>query len=699
MKATFAGFFEAVWGFEPFPWQARLAERVRVEGWPDVLDLPTGAGKTAALDVALFHLVADGGRTAPRRVVLVVDRRVVVDQVGARARRLLTALTRPEHPATREVAEVLRSMVGPGVPLLQPAVYGAALGETWKCLKRIALKGPLDLGIEALQPHLDALPDGGEALRVPAPEAPVLLPAYLDQWAQTQPRPYADPDVLLFLHGIPSDSREALPDVQVVWRADVTTADLDSASVDPDARERLVDLVAAAPPGSLEAMALPIWTFRRWLAGEGGLSPDDDVADVEGQRAPADDGVSEGRRVLVWRGRRDSAVIASPDVRPGWLVVVPASYGGIGPHGTFAPDATRGGEQILVVDDLGDAVQLIQRGRPTLRLDPRVHPRSIGGRFASLLPDLRDEDVDVRAALREALAAAREDVGDEAPDWLVGTLDALRNRHRFVRVDGVDAGPHGARWVALGRALDALAVRQALGEDVVVEPPSDATTDEDDGSFTGARAGLDAHLEGVAELAEEFGRRCGLPEGVVRSLRYAGRIHDVGKVDRRFQLWLHGGDEVAMSRSPVLAKSATRRQDAAARRMARARAGYPSLQRHELVTLEMAERSAALRARVEADGGDWDLVLHLVASHHGWCRPLAPAFALAEEDSEPVEWAVEGIPLTGSTAHGLARVESGVAARFWRLTRRYGWHELAWIEAVLRLADHRRSAREQGSGQ
>jgi len=228
--------------------------------------------------------------------------------------------------------------------------------------------------------------------------------------------------------------------------------------------------------------------------------------------------------------------------------------------------------------------------------------------------------------------------------------------------------------------------------------PTDATTDGDGGAFTGVSSELDEHLSGVATKARQFGNAACLPPSIVSALWWAGRIHDVGKVDRRFQLWLRNGDEVsAATADVVLAKSTTPKQDTTSRRLARERAGYPRGQRHELVSLDMAEGTAALRQRLEADGVDWDLVLHLVASHHGWCRPVAPPVKIPEEDVERVGWDVEGVRLSGTTGHRRGCMGSGVVDRFWRLVRRYGWHELAYLEAVLRLADHRRSAEEQES--
>ncbi|MHB1327495.1 MAG: type I-G CRISPR-associated helicase/endonuclease Cas3g, partial [Gemmatimonadales bacterium] len=112
---SFDDFFSAVYGSQPFPWQRRLAEHVVDEGWGKypLLDLPTGTGKTSTLDIAIYALACVPERM-PRRTVLVVDRRIVVDEGANRARSLLRVLTSAANGPVRAVADALRALSGAG---------------------------------------------------------------------------------------------------------------------------------------------------------------------------------------------------------------------------------------------------------------------------------------------------------------------------------------------------------------------------------------------------------------------------------------------------------------------------------------------------------------------------------------------------------------------------------------------------------
>jgi CRISPR-associated endonuclease/helicase Cas3 len=116
--------------------------------------------------------------------------------------------------------------------------------------------------------------------------------------------------------------------------------------------------------------------------------------------------------------------------------------------------------------------------------------------------------------------------------------------------------------------------------------------------------------------------------------------------------------------------------------------------RHELATVQLIDSNSDLLEQAHDPG----LVLHLIATHHGRARPLAPVV----RDEQPSELTVSidsnDYTLTpqqrkdGVPPH---RLDSGVPERFWRLVRRYGWWGLAHLEAIFRLADHRVSEREQ----
>lgn len=62
----------------PFPWQERLLERMLDGDIPELIDIPTGLGKTSVM--AIWLVARACGAKLPRRLVYVVDRRTVVDQ-------------------------------------------------------------------------------------------------------------------------------------------------------------------------------------------------------------------------------------------------------------------------------------------------------------------------------------------------------------------------------------------------------------------------------------------------------------------------------------------------------------------------------------------------------------------------------------------------------------------------------------------
>jgi CRISPR-associated endonuclease/helicase Cas3 len=214
----------------------------------------------------------------------------------------------------------------------------------------------------------------------------------------------------------------------------------------------------------------------------------------------------------------------------------------------------------------------------------------------------------------------------------------------------------------------------------------DLFADDDDLTCVStAEQSLDEHSTLVRQTVEKLAARC-LPETLRQVTTDAAHWHDCGKLDERFQILLHQGDELAaLAAKQPLAKSAWIPASPAERRAIRDASGLPESFRHEMLSTQLAE--------VHAAGPDEqtlaDLFLHLIASHHGHARPLAPV----SDDPEPPpvsgKLGAQPVSLTGEDrrrwiAH---RVDSGLADRFWRLTRRHGWWGLAYLEAIVRLGD------------
>ena len=117
----------------PFVWQTELLKRVAAHGWPGTIAMPTSSGKTSAIDVAVFHLAMEAGksaleRRAPLRIFFIVDRRIVVDEAYDHARKIALRLRDAEDGILLEVASRLRSFGG-AVPLQVSKMRGGMLRD------------------------------------------------------------------------------------------------------------------------------------------------------------------------------------------------------------------------------------------------------------------------------------------------------------------------------------------------------------------------------------------------------------------------------------------------------------------------------------------------------------------------------------------------------------------------------------------
>lgn len=544
-------------------------------------------------------------------------------------------------------------------------VYGKALAKTWNWLnERKDENGEVDFGIAYL-------PAGDSSLNAPALNAPVMLPAHVDCWTQTAPEPCPSPDVASFLHG----PREGAADVQVCWRADVDLA---------RKKESALELLSLCSPSSSETLPVPVGVFRRWLAGE---DAPDDSTDVEG--IGAEDGISGNgspeveRQVIRWRGAEteDEDITADPKaIRPGDIIVIPANHPGPANQLGDLPPGT--------VLDVGDEASRLARAKPILRLHPALvkdWPAQYTADTADeLLKDLEqkydDDPHEVGDALRELLRELADSESlPERWSWLPEAAKELREEYSGSELDRAYRVVGGKSIVLVGRRLVPKLAREA-----------DRFSDKDDASASGIGrpVKLRTHLPGVENFARCHAMGCGLPDDLVEAIACAGLLHDVGKADPRFQVLLRGG--ARWLGGEPLAKSAEMPKTWAAYEMARTASGYPQGGRHELLSVRLAESALALLP--ERDDLR-DLALHLIASHHGHCRPFAPV--VFDEHAVPVRFEMRGQRLHWCGPTGLEHLDSGVADRYWRLVRRYGWWGLAWLEVLLRLADWRQREEEE----
>ncbi len=165
------------------------------------------------------------------------------------------------------------------------------------------------------------------------------------------------------------------------------------------------------------------------------------------------------------------------------------------------------------------------------------------------------------------------------------------------------------------------------------------------------RQTLVKHTRLIESQMAQIAQALGLEKIIQEALVTAARWHDKGKdrpVWQRFARNAPGAEPVAKSKSYL---------------HPRALGGY----RHEFGSLLDATNDETLR-----DCPERDLILHLIAAHHGWARPHFEPRAfdhLSHTTAENEQAAIE------------------VIRRFGRLQQRFGRWGLAWLESLLRCAD------------
>jgi CRISPR-associated endonuclease/helicase Cas3 len=168
----------------------------------------------------------------------------------------------------------------------------------------------------------------------------------------------------------------------------------------------------------------------------------------------------------------------------------------------------------------------------------------------------------------------------------------------------------------------------------------------------------DIHVGDVVGQIDGILTGIALPDEIAHAVRLAAKLHDHGKRRPQFQLMLGNRAYPRL----VWAKSG------------RSGANLPETYRHEFGSLRDAMEDAEFR---EVSPEMQDVVLHLVAAHHGRARPHFPI----DEVFDPAPGSTQAAELAGE-----------VARRFARLQRRYGRWGLAYLESLLRAADWAASA-------
>ena len=191
---------------------------------------------------------------------------------------------------------------------------------------------------------------------------------------------------------------------------------------------------------------------------------------------------------------------------------------------------------------------------------------------------------------------------------------------------------------------------------LLVEPKR-AAEETPESANTEKQPTVDEHCKLAEQWAARFGEALNLESGQKEALEIAARWHDRGKARKVWQRAIFNEDNEDKEDKAYYAKPGPQGIDS--RRLN----GY----RHEFGSLLEAMADSEISSHPEAD-----LILHLIAVHHGWARP----------HFLPSAWDLESHTEAQNRQAALEAMR-----RFGRLQQCFGRWGLAWLESLMRCVD------------
>ncbi len=316
------------------------------------------------------------------------------------------------------------------------------------------------------------------------------------------------------------------------------------------------------------------------------------------------------------------------------------------PHGLSADDLTA-----IALSPAGEFVQACalkaltgdKKVKDRLQADLAGKTLILDARFAGLKSGLLDADA------------------TDIPETLdADTLWSERAKMRVLRLS--EPRRHERDWREAFAFPTQLDLEGAPTEWLFVDQMREAPRTEEARALSGRAQTLEEHQSWTEERARAIAEALELSDDAREALAVAAYLHDEGKRAERWQKAFKAQrDAHANGLTGPLAKTRGPIDQAMLD-------GY----RHEFGSLRYVEVHERFKAL--ADDGWRDLVLHLVAAHHGQARPVIGTTGC--EDAPP------------SALEDRAR---DVALRFAGLQKRWGPWGLAWWETLLRAADQQAS--------